>query len=182
MNWSGSSPIPELFIADSLEKLCHVANALGRLHGTAGLRPILLSKLFPALTIKEIINGRENLFGAQDTEAIRQLLFLLKDALGDNYVPFSLGDLKSEHVRGSWTTCRFIDLETLRVGVPEQFDVLALINLAPSFKLAPDDWDMVISVYLQGRAHSEAYIPFDTMRESLRLAAKGFGIVLKLNS
>jgi hypothetical protein len=161
------------FRTDYIDQVCDVSRSLGQLHECAGLRPRMLLQLFPGFNLKSLLTNQQA--ETSGGKSARNLFTFLMGILGPEYVPFCLGDLKPEHLLDRKGQCVFVDLETFQLGVPEQFDILSLINLAPRRRLTSNEWRRVLSSYVTGRNAEEPYMSMSDLILSLRLAAKTFG-------
>jgi hypothetical protein len=191
---SGRSPIPKLlnsldssqiilleyiplpFYIDSIEKLCKAAASLGKIHQCLGLRPEVLTHLFPHATLGRLLEERAYIWQVEDSQAIQELLEFSVSLLGNDYVPLAIGDLKSSHLLESQQKCLFTDLESFVIGLFEQIDLLSLVNLAPGYQLDLRSWTLVIDAYQNSRKDFNYPLSTTDLLMTMKLTAKGLGL------
>lgn len=143
--------VPDSWETKTTSDLCEVAKALGRLHACGSRNSRFLKSFTQEATLGFLIRNTDSYAWVEDVEALREALSLSAFKLGESYVPIHLGDFKESHVRARDGECVLIDLETVRVGGIESFDILSLLNIAPEKKLEPGEWVAVAKAYIAGR-------------------------------
>lgn len=162
------------FRVERTEDLVAVARALGDVHATADSTD--LEQHLPGASIGGWLE-QATAFPAwiSDPEAMQRALRLVASRSGAAHVPVGIGDLKSEHLFQR-DGCVFVDLECARPGLPQQLDLVALLNVAPGGRLTPAQWESVLCVYQATRWSRRAAMPLRELRESVRLVGVAIGI------
>ena len=167
--------IAESFAVIDSASLVQVMQSLAELHTAPRLRDQSARVLFPNRRLCDLQNSIEPPAYIVDQTAYRKLLEAMTAFHGESYLPFALSDLKGEHLMKKNDKCVFIDLETLRPGVPEFVDLVSVINLLPSEQGFDFDWSELLHEYRLRRANFEESMSLELLLHCLKLAARAFG-------
>lgn len=166
--------LPQAFAVDSEDALCAVAYAMATVHHLAGLREHVLTPFVGDGCLARLAETRTYLSWVPEPDWFSRLLAVSVDFFGADYIPVSLGDIKCDHLKERDGRCVFIDLDGFRIGVPEQVDLVSLINVAPP-TLEKMPWPDIAMAYCLGRGWTDE-ASWVAVKKFIELALRAFSL------
>lgn len=171
--------LPRPFLVRQPADVGSVAWALGAVHAIADARD--LERCFPAAAIGSWLqSAADRPAWVVDADAMQRALHLIASCCGAGHVPLGVGDIKPEHLFERDRRCVFIDLEGFRPGLPQQLDLLSLLNVAPGERLTQGQWADVLRIYQAARWAARPGMTCRELHLSIRLVGIAVGLPAEL--